>query len=59
MTTYFYDNKKKFKIKNIFFKKDLSNINLCVDNSQRYIDIIFRIPYFENSVLYDGAKFFQ
>ena len=31
MTTYFYDNKKKFKIRNIFFKKDLSNINLCVD----------------------------
>ena len=31
VTTYFYDNKKKFKIKNIFFKKNLSNINLCVD----------------------------
>ena len=32
VTTYFYKNKKKFKIKNILSKKNLSFLNFCVDN---------------------------
>ncbi len=31
VTTFFYKNKKKFKLKNIFYKKNFSKMNLSVD----------------------------
>ena len=42
VTTYFYKNKKKFKIKNIFYKKNYSNINLSVNTNEdmKFVRII-------------------
>ena len=31
VTTYFYKNRSKFKIKNILYKKNFSNLNLSID----------------------------
>ena len=36
ITQYFYDNKKKFKIKNFKIKKDLSRFNLSVNTKKDY-----------------------
>jgi hypothetical protein len=37
MTSFFYDNYKNFKIKNLYNKINISNINLSIDN---YADFI-------------------
>jgi spore coat polysaccharide biosynthesis protein SpsF (cytidylyltransferase family) len=50
VTNFFYKNKNKFKIKNIYLKKNYNFINLCIDRS-RDISIIKKIlKRFNNQV---------
>lgn len=49
LTSFFYDNHKKFKIKNIYNKKNYSNINLSVDNQCDLERVKNFIKYFKNT----------
>ena len=48
VTKYFYDNFKKFKIKNIKSKKNLSELRLCVDTKKDLFFLNKNLKNFEN-----------
>lgn len=61
VTTYFYRNKKNFRIKNIYSKKNLSHLNLCVDdkndlNKARAISKIIKKQFKSNFYLKNLVK---
>lgn len=50
LTSFFYDNYKKFKIKNFSNKVDYSNINLSIDNLSDFIRVKNIIKFCKNKI---------
>ena len=48
LTSFFYDNNKKFKIKNFFNKIDCSNIKLSIDNLSDFVRVKKIIQFCKN-----------
>lgn len=50
VTSYFYNNKDKFRIKSIESKKNFANLNFCIDNNNDIKKIINILKHFKNKV---------